>query len=622
MRISGLGSGLDIDTMIRQLMQAERVPLDKLVQKKQTLEWQRDDYRAVNARFLELRNAAFDMKLQSKYLARSASSSDNAVVTASAGAGAAAGIYTIQVDQLARSAQLTSNAPVGAGDASTKLSDLGLLEDTMLTIQGDKGTVTIGVNTGDTLAMLAGKINAVGNMTGVQGNYDATLDRFFLVSGKTGDASAISLRSADSSLLSDVMKLATVPAAGESSLYIGRVSFENAAAAIDSDLSAAQTLQITYDNVDYDFQINKNTTISSLISAVNSSDLGKAGVSAFVNSDGKLAFSAPDDTKNVTFSSYVPNAPDGSPGTLPAGDTDILETLGLAVVDRYDDIALTEAAAQGTNALIQFNGVSGSYESNTFSINGITFTAKQANGIEQTVSVANDVDGIFENIKAFVDLYNKTIDAVNSELTERVYREYLPLTDEQKEEMSEKEIELWEERAKSGLLRNDPILSQALSSMRTALNSIVQGLPSGNLKQMFEIGITTGSYAERGKLYIEESKLRAAIADRPEEVAALFTSDDGIAGVDSGDGLAARLYNQTEAVLARLKEKAGTGTSVDTSTMIGRDLFNVDTRMRNLTERLQAVEDRYYRQFTAMEQFLNEMNAQSAYIMANFFPSK
>lgn len=617
MRISGLGSGLDIDTMIKQLMQAERIPLDKLVQKKQKLEWQRDDYRTVNAKFLELRNAAFDMKLQSKYLARSASSSDSAVVTASAGAGATEGIYTIQIDQLARAAQLTSNAPIGAGDAATKLSDLGLAQNTVLTIRGDKGTATVGVNTDDTLATLAGKINAVGNVTGVRGNYDATLDRFFLVSGKTGDSSGISLTSAETALLSDVMKMTTAPVAEESSLYVGTVSFDSPAAAIDSALSAAQTLRITYDNVDYDFEINKNTTLSSFINAVNSSDLGKAGVSAFVESGGKLAFSSPDDTKSLAFSNYTAAGQSG----LPAGDDDILETLGLAAADRYDDIALTEAAAQGTNALIQFNGVGGSYETNTFSINGITFTAKQENGIEQTVTIAKDVDAVFNNVKAFVELYNKTIESVNSELTERVYREYSPLTDEQKEEMTEKEIELWEERAKSGLLRNDPILSQALSSMRTALNSVVEGLPGGSLKQLFEIGITTGSFAERGKLYIEESKLREAIADRPEEVAALFTSDDGITGSDYGDGLATRLYSHTEAVLTRLKEKAGTGTSVDTSTLIGRDLYSLDTRMRNLTERLQAVEERYYRQFTAMEQFLNEMNAQSAYIMANFFPS-
>lgn len=59
------------------------------------------------------------------------------------------------------------------------------------------------------------------------------------------------------------------------------------------------------------------------------------------------------------------------------------------------------------------------------------------------------------------------IDMVNGKLTEKKYRDYTPLTEEQKKDMTEKQIELWEEKAKSGLLRGDTILSGATNQMRT-----------------------------------------------------------------------------------------------------------------------------------------------------------
>jgi len=105
MRISGLVSGIDVDQMVKDLMKAERIPLNKLYQQKQYLEWQRDAYREVNSLLLSLRDAALNLRLSQTFKGRKVTSSNENLVTATAAAGASSISYTIQkVSQLASAA--------------------------------------------------------------------------------------------------------------------------------------------------------------------------------------------------------------------------------------------------------------------------------------------------------------------------------------------------------------------------------------------------------------------------------------------------------------------------------------------------------------------------------------
>jgi len=108
---------------------------------------------------------------------------------------------------------------------------------------------------------------------------------------------------------------------------------------------------------------------------------------------------------------------------------------------------------------------------------------------------------------------------INSVLTEERYRDYLPLTDDQKKAMSEDDIKLWEQKAKSGLLRSDSILENIVTNLRRALYDKVEGCSLS----LYQIGITTGSYQDKGKLVIDEEKLRAALTDNYDAVVQLFT---------------------------------------------------------------------------------------------------
>jgi flagellar hook-associated protein 2 len=159
----------------------------------------------------------------------------------------------------------------------------------------------------------------------------------------------------------------------------------------------------------------------------------------------------------------------------------------------------------------------------TYTINGKIDEADNSPAV--TVTTALDTEGIYKTIESFINDYNSLIDIINRKLSEEYFRDYPPLTDEQKEAMSEKDIEKWEEKAQSGLLRRDPALESMLSNLRRVLYDTV-----GNM-HLTDLGIDTSSnYRDRGKLVLTGggSKLREAIAANPGQVADFFSARSSI----------------------------------------------------------------------------------------------
>ncbi|KPD00111.1 Flagellar hook-associated protein 2 [Geobacillus sp. BCO2] len=294
-----------------------------------------------------------------------------------------------------------------------------------------------------------------------------------------------------------------------------------------------------------------------------------------------------------------------------------------ATVDFFAQLGFTNTAAgqeltgktAGKDAQVTINGLTTTRSSNTFTINGVTYTLKGTGAA--TVSVATDADAMFNAIKGFVDKYNDTIDKINAELKEERYRDYPPLTDEQKEAMTEKQIELWEEKARSGMLRGDSILSSALSQMRMNVYTKVEGanIPSG-FSQLAQIGITTSSnYLDGGKLIIDETKLREKIKENPDAVYQLFNQDGA---TDAEKGIARRLRDTIKATIGKIEQKAGKTIWTNQQFAIGRDLIEINDQIDRFQDRLKQIEDRYYRQFTAMEEAIQRANQQSMYLMNAF----
>src|SRR5690606_6757868 len=121
------------------------------------------------------------------------------------------------------------------------------------------------------------------------------------------------------------------------------------------------------------------------------------------------------------------------------------------------DDKFMNAAASGK---IEFDGIEvENINTNKTTINGLTINMLSKDS--STITVQADATKTFDKIKDFVDKYNETIKDIEKQLVERRFPDFQPLSPEQKKDMSESEVELWEEKARSGLLRNDPVLKSA-----------------------------------------------------------------------------------------------------------------------------------------------------------------
>lgn len=378
---------------------------------------------------------------------------------------------------------------------------------------------------------------------------------------------------------------------------------------LNLDDSDADTYDIEFTINGKEFRFKSSQTLNEVISAVNGDS--EAGVKMSYDQLNDV-FIVQSKAMGVTAKVQINDVP---------GNGNLMEALGLA-----------GANETGTDASITLDNGSGpqtiTRDSNEFSINGISFSLKSNTTDSTEIKIEGDPTKTLELIKGFVNKYNELLDKINGELNEKVYRDFPPLTEEQKAEMSDREIELWEEKARSGMLNNDGILSSFLNDMRNMLYKEVDGVSS----KLYSIGITTGSWEQRGKLVINEAKLKEAIINSPDEVIKLFTQESDIryspdmsaeerAIRTSENGIANRLYDviqdytrttrNSEGRKGILLEKAGIiGDVTENNSLLSKEIQAKDQIINTLLDKLIDKENQYYRKFTAMESALNQMNNQ------------
>lgn len=500
MRISGFASGLDIDDMVKKLMSAKRVPLDRLTQQKTSIEWQREQFRDVNIKLVDFRNnKLFNYGLQGSINAKQVNVTGNtSAVSAKATSSAISGAMSVEVTNLATSASVRSATGTGIGS----------------------------VDTSQTLSAL----KAGGKIT------------------YTADGS------------------------GNASFTVNGVSIT----------------------------LNENTdTLASMVAAINGNSTANAN--AFLDSTtGEMSIvSKTTGTGSITF----------------AGD--LLDNFQMSV------------ATAGLDANIKINGIVTTRKSNTFTENGVEITLNASSGgTATTLNVVTNTDKIVDTIKSFIKDYNEVFDLVNGKLNEERFRKYTPLTTEQKKEMTEDEIELWESKAKSGLLRSDSSLSAMVSSMRLA--SITDVEVDGQGINLTSFGITTGNWQDRGKLVIQdETMLRQAIDADPDKVMKFFTQQTAETDptlkrspTNPDNGLFNRLSNSIMTALELLSKNVGTSKfstektiAFSSASLMGDKLRDIDKQIDSVNLRLNMLEIRYYKQFTAMETAMNKYSAQSSAFM-------
>jgi flagellar hook-associated protein 2 len=325
---------------------------------------------------------------------------------------------------------------------------------------------------------------------------------------------------------------------------------------------------------------------------------------------------------------------DGKSIVLTAAGTGTTSNLSIASATGAFGLSSIPITKQGVNAQtasVTINGATLNPTSNTFTYDGMKFELKDndTSGTITTITQKKDTATIFDSIKKFVDTYNGIIDDLNKKVSERKNRDYLPLNDDQKEAMKDNDIEKWEAKAKEGLLGSDSIITNMLSKMRTATNTSVVSIDSSGTKttvgSLTSIGIgLSDSWRDNGKLKIDETKLKAALETNLETVTSIFskstsnltTSANTVQSTSKFDqsGVADRLYDQLEATIKELSEKALKGSQ----SIIGKQISQLDTRISDFEKRMTEMEDRYFRQFSAMETAMAKFNSQSGWMASQF----
>ena len=608
-RLTGMASGLDTDSMVEQLMRVEKYKVDKVKQDKQLLEWKRDDYRSMTRLLKELSDTYMDvlspsnMRSSNSYKAFTVSSLDSTAVTATANADAVAGTHSITVTQLAKAASTVSSSGVSSPLQSTAaITNLDFTGGKDFNVQLNGITKNIAVSGSFTdvdqlkayiqtevdKAFGSGKI-AVGNSSG-QLTFSSADSKINLISGTTDALAQLNITSGSTNRLKLSSKLdATnmpIPNSGIVSFKINGVSFE-------------------FDSA--------TKTMNDVISEVNSSAAG-------------VTLSYSEATDKFTLTSKVKGA----------GDAIKIEEISGDFFGANSKLGITSLTINnGQDAIFELDNTTITRNDNSFLLDGVKYNLLKE-GVTTSITLEQDVDKVYNNIKSFVDKYNDIISKINGELREERDSDYTPLTDEQREAMSESEIEKWEEKAKSGMLRNDSLLSGMLVQMRNAIYKSIEGVNGG----VYSIGIKTGDYTQQGKLIIDEVKLKDAIKNKPDLVANIFNKESEInysPNLDAADkttrynesGIVHRLYDiiqsnittipNTAGQKGLLIEKAGfTGDYIDISSYISSQIRNKEQLIDTLTDKLYDKEEQYYQKFAALEKAMSQMSSQSSWIAQQF----
>jgi flagellar hook-associated protein 2 len=592
-RFSGLASGMDTQSIVESMMRAERMPLDRVKQNKQVLEWQRDDYRNMNKLLKEFNDFIFDgIFRQSKMLTRSATSSNSDFVSATAGPNAGNVSYDIKDVTLATAARVQSASKVSKDQTNKldptksiwsqrdKLTGVAFIEDTQSTT--NKFTVPKG-GTAE-FQLTKGAISDLPDKISV-GTSEYTV--------RVGMEKPSDLQANEVFINEDTGRITFGEKLAEDASF--EVSFKQNYLEFNVETYNEDGSVNTRDG---NFKISGSTSLNNMFTEINKSNVG---INIFYDSGSDQVVAQRKDT-----------------GDLSKNGTSIKFTGGSASF--FSDALGLKTEEAGTDAKFTMNGLTTTRKSNTFTMNDVTFTLKKNStaGETSSINVKTDTDEIFKTIKDFIDKYNEVIGKVNGELTEDRYKAFTPLTDEQRAAMKDKEIEQWEEKAKSGMLRRDSLLTTGLANMRTDLYAEVTAnattLTDKKYNQLAEIGIkTTKDYLERGKLEIDETKLKAAIEDNPEAVYQLFMAD-GTGHAEQG--LARRLRTSITNTMEKIEEKAGNTFKTEHNYAMGKDLLRMNSDIDRWEERLKMKEQRYWNQFNAMEKAMQKMNDQSNQLLA------
>lgn len=631
-RMTGLASGMDTQSLISQLSEAYQKKVDNAKKAQTKAEWKKEAWAGLNTKLQNFyRGSLSTFKSSTSYKAKSISGNLTGIKV-TAGNNAINGNHKVKVTGVASAQMVTGNS----------IKNVKVNESSIQSVT-DKGTALNKLTNADGYSLdtslngaefeVGGK-NVKFDLDAVREKYgdDATIDNLLteindqlgdsgltadykdgrLVFANNGD-SAVTVTALNSTaeglgFSAQGTEIAAAPTDGgdanntfSSIAAFNKVTSDTAtnvkAATKLTDIGIAEGSTLTVNGKE--ITVDRNMTLKSL-----ASEMAKSGINASY-----------DETQGRFYLSSKVTGSDGA-FNIEASD-DIKKALGLDVDENSDGKDGRGGFTKAEDATVEYNGVTYTNSSNNFTINGLTFDVT-AKGEEMSFTVDNDVDGIYNKVKDFLKEYNSLIKEMNDAYNATSSKGYEPLTSEEKEAMTEEDVKNWEKTIKDSLLRRDSTLSNLTSNMRSILNKSVEYInPDGSTTRysLASFGINTGSWSERGQLHIDgdqddplssgnADKLKAAIAANPDAVAKTLST------------LGTEMYE----FLMKAQKKTETSSSQTfyNDVTLDADIKAQKENVTKMQEKMQAEEDKYYKQFSAMESAMAKLQSQQSYLSGLF----
>lgn len=546
-RITGLATGLDIDSLVQETMQAYQTKIDTVDQQKKVVELQQEMYREVITDCRNFYNDYFDISksnsiiLQKNWSATTFESSSSAV-TVTGGAGAEAANYSVKVESIAKAASFKLE--------SSKANGTVYINNVKVELGNDKSD-----------AEKVKIINEALKGKGVTAKYSEFEKGIILTTDKLGSDETISF---------------TTQAPKE-----------------------MQEKNDYFKDLIKDFEDNKNVTIT----------------------NGKKEFTFKIDVTQVTVDCTDGISEEKIKEAMKKTGMDIVEEKsgGFKITYPADSNAV-KANGSDCKATITKDGKT--YEvvgnkTNNITLDGVTFKFNNVTKEDAQITGKADVTKVKENIVKFVNDYNKLMEKLNTLITEKRDKSYMPLTDAQRKEMSESEIELWEKKVKEGQLSRDSDLTRIRNAMKSTMSSLVGGT-SSSLKSIGITPVSDYNGTKNGTFTIDEDKLTSALESNMEDVMKLFVST-GTDKDESDKGLLQKLKSvfdtETQTNKGSLIKKAGiVGSSTASNNTLSKQITKYEEKISRMQTIFSSKQQALYTKYSRLETLMNNLNSQSNYL--------
>lgn len=693
-RMSGLISGLDTESIVKSLMETQQAKKTKIESKKQKLEWKQEIWSGLNTKMYSFyKDYAGKLRFQSNYQTKKATSSDSTKVTVSANSSATKGTYRVNVKSLA-AAQYVTSAKISSYEttndqgekvtnkvtSSTKLSDLGMTADgtKQIQIKTADQTVSMTVNADTTISDFVDNLKSAG----LNASFDEGQGRFFIGAKDSGLDQKFEIKMTAftqeqlnaQQTVNNAVKYDSLTAAQKNSVQDVLDSIQNDTSSDNIDSAVASLMEVSDAQAKsevtgyYRNQIvaelegkyfqkdeNGNNVITddakqALINAgklkeddashtqedlvtlakqyiQENADSQIAGdeyqskiTEALTNglSNDEITIQSEEARKQTITDAVTDYATVMAKGAgVETGSSAELQKIGL---DTIDGSAVQESASgvgmvvvAAADSVVQVNGATLTSSKTSLTVNGLSLDLMDVTDGEVSITVSDDTDAVYDSIKEFVTQYNSILKEMNTLYNAKSARSYDVLTDDQKDEMSDEEVEKWNTKIKDSLLRRDSTLDGLITTMRSITGKSITA-SNGKKYSLANLGITTGTdYKEYGQLHIKGDEDDSVYSDSTNTLQDLLKEDpDVVAEVMAG--LTNSLYDA-------LNEKMKSTTMSSALTFYNdkemtKQMTQYKKDIKSWETKLQTMEDHYYKQFSAMEKALASLNSQQSSLLS------